>query len=573
MLFLNELHTKTLLNFFVSCFYFRKEHLAYFFNYQKNIRKIVLGGAEVHSPTEPLFDQMFPDMVYQIEQQMALMDCPKSLKPALAKELQNFLHTGNCEPIKDCVCINPTMLETFTSRWLVHYSACPFDGYFPIPYQQLASNTGGQLRGKVMLRHCQSVLKDFILKLRARRSKVTFYFHIEDCLKLCLFNPELKNRFQVIDTSNLADHVGLVNLIYTATDCLEDSPDSLLFSESMTWKSLKSSVADYIETCLCCPISMIPTLYGVRLVNHVRLGNPVPFDALRMTTSPVSLVWQNVPVYSANIRLEISPAVLRFTSQLQSICFFRPEVNPYPMENCAIIINTPMTFFYVVQSLINRYNWQNSVELLLKPVIPERFKLAWKTQQEWFTGKEVLQYQLKFPNALPARTINPGLRLLIIPSPEVIKFCVSLGSCFPELLIKGAQYVDNIQFVTTKNSDGNVDNFFLSFLLPKNHGLSAGDWVYLVDGKSSTIIIPVGCLATFNESVVKNNFPSGLNRAASSRAVKIVSCSESESQYKLNIILKEAKLNTNYGQLSIIIIFEFFFYHSCSEKGLFICLF
>lgn len=106
--------------------------------------------------------------------------------------------------------------------------------------------------------------------------KTKFSFHIGDCLQLCLFNDKLKNLFQVIDCSNLADHLGLANLILAVRTCLADDPNAVLLTEIMTWEALKPTVAEYVDYVLCCPLSMVPLLYGLRLANHVRLGKSYP---------------------------------------------------------------------------------------------------------------------------------------------------------------------------------------------------------------------------------------------------------------------------------------------------------
>ena len=153
-----------------------------------------------------------------------------------------------------------------------------------------------------MYQHCQSTLKDLVVQFHIRIKKTKFSFHIGDCLQICLFNSKLKNLFQVIDCSNLADHVGLGNLIPAARACLADDPCAVLLTEIMVWRTLKPSVAEYVEDILSCPLSMIPTLYGMRLANHVRLGNSIPINLFRVGQNFITLKWKRAPTYSSNIR-------------------------------------------------------------------------------------------------------------------------------------------------------------------------------------------------------------------------------------------------------------------------------
>lgn len=244
-------------------------------------------------------------MVTQFQLRVGIVECPKPLQPEVLKEFSNFFNTGNCKPITGKkVCINPTLLEFGTKQWMIHYLACPFEGYAPLPYQKMDPEViNQQQNGGVVIHHCQSVLKDLIVQFRVRMKKTKFSFHIGDCLQLCLFNSKLKNLFQVIDCSNLADHVGVANLIIAARACLAEDPNAVLLTEIMSWKMLKPTIPEYVEDVLSCPLSMIPTLYGLRLANHVRLGNFVPINMFRLNTDFITLKWQKALPYSSNIRM------------------------------------------------------------------------------------------------------------------------------------------------------------------------------------------------------------------------------------------------------------------------------
>ena len=82
----------------------------------------------------------------------------------------------------------------------------------------------------------------------------------------------MKNYFQVIDCSNLADHYGMANLIPAARNCLAEDLNAVILTNSLTWQLLKPTVPEYVETALMCPMTVIPTLYGLRLTDHVQLG-------------------------------------------------------------------------------------------------------------------------------------------------------------------------------------------------------------------------------------------------------------------------------------------------------------
>jgi len=252
----------------------------------------------------------FPDaveeMIGEFQHRMALAECPNTLRPEVLKEFSYFFLTGNCAPIvANRICVNPTLLEMMTKQWMVHYLACPFEGYSPLPYKKLDPSTINPETGGVVYHHCQSTLKDLVVQFRIRLKKTKFSFHGGDCLQLCLFNSKLKNLFQVIDCSNLADHVGQGNLIPAARACLADDPCAALLTEIMVWKSFQPTVAEYVEDILSCPLSMIPTLYGMRLANHVRLGNSIPINLFRLGQNFITLKWKRATIYSDNVRMVV----------------------------------------------------------------------------------------------------------------------------------------------------------------------------------------------------------------------------------------------------------------------------
>ncbi|GFH18289.1 MYND-type domain-containing protein, partial [Haematococcus lacustris] len=101
--------------------------------------------------------------------------------------------------------------------------------------------------------------------------------------------------FHVIDTSNVADHAGLLNLLLATQPRLVPHPLARLITCSMTWTMSFKSMREYLQSCLSCPPSMYPTLLGLRLVTDITAGRPQPLgmaaqlSAIRQDPRP--LVW------------------------------------------------------------------------------------------------------------------------------------------------------------------------------------------------------------------------------------------------------------------------------------------
>ena len=69
------------------------------------------------------------------------------------------------------------------------------------------------------------------------------------------------------------------------------------------------TLVDSVESELYCPLTMIPTIYGVKLLDHVRLGSSVCcqlHDHFK-AAAPITFKWYKTPVsFSANVQMEIS---------------------------------------------------------------------------------------------------------------------------------------------------------------------------------------------------------------------------------------------------------------------------
>lgn len=66
-------------------------------------------------------------------------------------------------------------------------------------------------------------------------------------------------RFNVIDTSNLSDHIGMLNILLTTAPLLERSPSAVLLTETMLSKGVKPSTA-FTDRLFCDPHTMFMLL-------------------------------------------------------------------------------------------------------------------------------------------------------------------------------------------------------------------------------------------------------------------------------------------------------------------------
>lgn len=210
---------------------------------------------------------------------------------------------------------------------------------------------------------------------------------------------------------------------------------------------------------------------------------------------------------------------------------------------------TPMTYYYLIQSLLGRCAWlESAAQSISQPDVPTPFKLAWRTQKLWLAGKEVLQYFVIFPYDGMTKLVsgNPPLRLLILPEDQMVKYADVLRKSqaqgvMPALekVLKGVHYIDNLQLSMTKKENGDPENIALTFLLLKEHGLTEKDCVYVIDVSSSMIVFGIGWMSGFNKLVVKNPHPFEMKPLSLPltpvNGFQLIKCIEERDHYEMAI--------------------------------------
>ena len=176
-------------------------------------------------------------------------------------------------------------------------------------------------------------------------------------------NEEWRNKFHVIHCPNYyADFVGLQNLLPIVSQCLNgDFPEAVLLTEfsKLCTEDKTLSLADTVEFTLKCPLTMIPTVYGVKLLDHLRLGISVGYKLhdRNSSRSACALTWTKAPIaYSADIRLELSPALKSVFTTLVEECFINADLSLFSapgtnynrtlyQQSRNNVQNSPLTFY------------------------------------------------------------------------------------------------------------------------------------------------------------------------------------------------------------------------------------
>jgi hypothetical protein len=334
-------------------------------------------------------------------------------------------------------------------------------------------------------------------------------------------------------------------LILACYGKLSDHPEAVLFTETMNWITLSPSVKSYVEKALCCPLSMIPTMYGLRLISRVELGSPEMFNMRRPIAQPVVLSWQKSPPF-CNVSMLPSLALDKCFDQLANVCFdgrlpYRYTGVIPPGVRCGMLLYTPQTFNYAVNSMIQRIGGDHCLKNVKKMKMLPFFLLAGQTMDAWKNGHKIL----KLSAVIPAVTTvslkkndflkgTPTLRLILMPK-------ATYRNCH-DLIGPNVHYIDNFQLVMKRTRTG-FENISVSFLLRPDHGLEKTHFAFVIDMvNGSTLFL----FESFESMLVEEwDIPYPFLPTSShlepthceERCMKVDSCFESEEQYQLKIYI------------------------------------
>ena len=425
------------------------------------------------------FSETIEEAVLDLEQYLINDFSDQPVTAHLAKlhsEIGHYFETGNCGQAinRTAASINPTFLQPMTGKWFVHYATSPFHGYLPLPLKELLESRN--VKNGVIADYCRSELKKLLTGFRKRIDKVMFYFHPCDALAFCY--GDLPYKFDLIDTSNLADFLGLANLLNAASRKLL-SDQSMLITEIMAWLNVAPTGAKYVQEILFCPLSLIPTLYGFRLMDNVEFGQ----EALRCTRTmlssmPTRLRWKKAISFD-HVPLVLTPCLKTTLQRLMGACSVNPSIasgQPVVHETVCTYFS-PLTFFYVLGDLIRRGSIQEPSGLMdtflstLRPV----FRKSFETCRAWMEDRSVWLVQLRIAfcpvqQKLFYQAANRGnmlLRLILVPTTEFQQFFSgsSAAAKFNDLNSTVNHLIDNFEVNLKMKSSGLVEWADISFLL------------------------------------------------------------------------------------------------------------
>ena len=476
----------------------------------------------------------------------------------LTKEMEQYYTTGNSGPQDGsrAKCVNPTLLEAKTGKWCVRYDSCPFIGYAPLPLKELDQRGD---RNWIAFEYCLAELKKLLIAV-GRRNDATFQFHSCDPLAFCYEESPLN--FDIIDCSFwLADQVGIVNLLNAATRKLR-SAQSILFTKSTFWPFMAPDVVSYLQTALCCPLSLIPTIYGLRLIDNVELGPDVFVSICINSVMPcIRLRWKKAQPFEG-VALAMSPLLEQCLERLKKLCF---PVNVYSgdgWQNCGMFSYSSLTFCYVLSDLIRREGLPVTTMEAFPP--PSFFRTSMEANRAWMEGRTVWRVNVctkyeQIDQILLNEVWNkvlPTFRLILAPT-LAFRVAGTSEDKFNELFTSTeSHFIDNLGVIIKRKENGEIDEVDISFLLDDRNLLKTRSGA-VVDYENRRVLFLLAPLETsrrrlkvekfnkpypyWNQGEESNVASAKSSPADSSKKLMTISCQESQDAYTVGVNCRPAR--------------------------------
>lgn len=486
-------------------------------------------------------------MAKELEENIGQENLPNSVKQKIREEGQMYYETGSCNiKTEKRGFLNPTMLHPKTRKWETDFTLCPFYGYIPLLQDEKLDTTVGN---GILVKYCQKTLQALLSSYRRRMMKVKLIIHSEDPLEFCY---KQTTKFDVIEDCSLTDFVGLANVINACSRIMSENPEARCFTCTAEWTNLAPSIEKYVENALFCPLSMIPTYYGLRLADHVELGASALVN-LRLPRHPYILCWKKAPLYR-NTSPSFCPKMATFLEDLSHACFdhkkLRKVTGLLPGDGCGMMCYSPLTFYYVLSAMVERVGGETWMKDARSVRLPSFFDITKRAIEAWMDGQTVLKLSLR--RSLDSLIKTPMYEMICrMGSSPVLR--LTLSKNLLSEIFKVQHYLDKFELEMEKNAEGEIISIVVSFLMPLDHGLEGSYSVLIDDFANGISIFDLGPFSSFQVEEIRGSFPYQLSygntlppAASSNKSQMIVKeCVEDESKYVLKIQLEGDDANVS----------------------------
>ena len=205
----------------------------------------------------------------------------ETMKKQLEEELAAYVKNGTSFSEESLTHPNPTLFRSSIPKYEVHYASNPFESYdisdeFFIPNTKLPFTS-----------QCKNILALWITQFKSCSVSVTLAWM--DAFQKCLDCFSENTKFDFIDCSNVGDHDSMLGIMVSASLVLK--PGGFLFTGTMLWATLATSLEKYLEMIIGISYYMIPTILGLKLGVDVDLGSSA---MISLEGREIRLIWKKI---------------------------------------------------------------------------------------------------------------------------------------------------------------------------------------------------------------------------------------------------------------------------------------
>ena len=175
---------------------------------------------------------------------------------AVAEQVMQYM----CEGVvalsaESSTIVNPTLFKS-QNEYTLHYGS--------IPYKVFPLFEASYDRGAPLLNGSLHHLGGWIKELQQRTGSIRWTFAVGDCLHLCA--KLVPREFDVVSTSSVADHIGLLALLQAAR--MVTHLGGFLLTETLLHLTYASDTEEYLKMNLMVALEMWPGVFGWRCFGY-----------------------------------------------------------------------------------------------------------------------------------------------------------------------------------------------------------------------------------------------------------------------------------------------------------------
>ena len=184
-------------------------------------------------------------------------------------EIERSIETGDWrkpDEINQTSYVNPTMMRPNSETWYVHHGLKPMYVFFPVETYTLDKVNSLYEACIDILQQVLTSYKDALGKL-----EVSIKMWVDDVFSFLHHQLQPDASFDLIHTSNLSDHVELLNLLVSCSPRLKNHA-SVLITETFSWTVKYETLQEYVKDSVGCDSMLFPLVLGIHLAEDFDLG-------------------------------------------------------------------------------------------------------------------------------------------------------------------------------------------------------------------------------------------------------------------------------------------------------------